>query len=435
VGVLGLLLCALGVPAARAAEPAQVRFAHLSPDTPAVDVAVTPVPAGGGPVTDPGPDVATGLAYRALSAYRPLAPGSYAVSVRAAGAPADTPPALSTRIDLPAGAARTVTLSGLFDDLALEALPDDLSAPAAGSARVRVLAAASASGPVTVTAAGVRLAEELPFPEAGRYVAVPAGQADVLVDGAPPLALDLAAGSVVTLVVLDRPDGGTEVRPVVDASGPAVVPAGGVDAGGGPAAAVPLGALTVVALAGLRRTRAPLLVIAAAATVLVPAAGSPAAVVPPRPVALAAASAPAVPAPVRLRAPGIDAPITPVDVDGDGTLAAPDDPLVAGWFVGGPAPGGTGPAVLAGHVDWAGSPAVFARLGSLRPGDEVTVERADGSTVRFTVTRVVRVAKDDFPGAAVYGPTPDAQLRLVTCGGTFDHAAGSYEDNVVVFAA
>jgi sortase (surface protein transpeptidase) len=90
--------------------------------------------------------------------------------------------------------------------------------------------------------------------------------------------------------------------------------------------------------------------------------------------------------------------------------------------------------VVTGHVDSADGPAVFFRLRELVPGDEVLVDRADGTTARFTVTRVERHLKDAFPTQAVYGPTADAQLRLVTCGGDFDRSARSYEDNVVVFA-
>jgi len=52
----------------------------------------------------------------------------------------------------------------------------------------------------------------------------------------------------------------------------------------------------------------------------------------------------------------------------------------------------------------------------------------------FTVTSVRTYAKDQFPTAAVYGPVPDAELRLITCGGVFDRSTGSYLSNVVVFA-
>jgi sortase (surface protein transpeptidase) len=90
--------------------------------------------------------------------------------------------------------------------------------------------------------------------------------------------------------------------------------------------------------------------------------------------------------------------------------------------------------VITGHVDWAGSPAVFARLDELTPGDDVYVGHADGTVSRFTVTRVDRHAKSAFPSAAVYGATTDAELRLITCGGACDRSAGSYRDNVVVSA-
>jgi sortase (surface protein transpeptidase) len=90
--------------------------------------------------------------------------------------------------------------------------------------------------------------------------------------------------------------------------------------------------------------------------------------------------------------------------------------------------------VLTGHVDSAAGPAVFFRLRDVAVGDAVLVERADGTTARFTVTRVARYPKDAFPAAAVYAPTPGAELRLITCGGTFDRAARSYRDDVVVDA-
>jgi sortase (surface protein transpeptidase) len=77
---------------------------------------------------------------------------------------------------------------------------------------------------------------------------------------------------------------------------------------------------------------------------------------------------------------------------------------------------------------------VFARLGDLRRGDAVLVLRSDGATARFVVRSIARVSKDRFPTAAVYGPTPVPTLRLITCGGPYDHARGRYPDDVVVFA-
>jgi sortase (surface protein transpeptidase) len=139
--------------------------------------------------------------------------------------------------------------------------------------------------------------------------------------------------------------------------------------------------------------------------------------------------------PVRLSLPtaGIDTALIDVGLDASGTLGAPAQ--AAGWYREGPTPGAPGPAVLTGHVDDADGPAVFFRLDEVAVGDPVVIERADGTTTRFTVTGVQRHPKGDFPSVAVYGPTPDAQLRLITCGGEFDRTTGSYRDNVVVFAA
>jgi sortase (surface protein transpeptidase) len=116
-------------------------------------------------------------------------------------------------------------------------------------------------------------------------------------------------------------------------------------------------------------------------------------------------------------------------------MEVPQDPALAGWFSGGPAPGALGPAVIAGHVTSDGAPAVFHRLGTMQRGDQVTVTREDGKTAVFTVTRLARFSKSQFPSRAVYGPIDHAGLRLITCGGTYDAARHRYLDNVVVFAS
>ena len=122
----------------------------------------------------------------------------------------------------------------------------------------------------------------------------------------------------------------------------------------------------------------------------------------------------------------------------DGTLETPaPGPHYneAAWYKYSPTPGSLGPAVLLGHVDSAAEgPSVFFRLGELRPGNRVSVTRADGSVARFIVDEVHRYAKDDFPTKRVYGDIDNAGLRILTCGGEFDEALGHYEDNIVVYA-
>lgn len=121
-------------------------------------------------------------------------------------------------------------------------------------------------------------------------------------------------------------------------------------------------------------------------------------------------------------------------LDGDGTLRAPESFGRAGWYAEGPPPGSPGPAVIAGHVDSRSGPAVFFRLDRLRPGDEIRVLRQDGRTAAFVVTGTRQYPKAQFPGAQVYAPTADPELRLITCSGAFDRTTGHYVDNTVVSA-
>jgi Sortase domain len=152
------------------------------------------------------------------------------------------------------------------------------------------------------------------------------------------------------------------------------------------------------------------------------------------PASLATAPLAAQPAWLSVPAIGVRTRLIDLGLNKNGTLQVPSTTTVAGWFTGSPRPGAVGSAVIAGHVDSYTGPGIFFWLRTLRPGDRVYVGRADGTMAVFTVTRVQMYAKDQFPTAAVYGPVPDAELRLITCGGVFDRALGSYLSNVVVFA-
>jgi sortase (surface protein transpeptidase) len=120
--------------------------------------------------------------------------------------------------------------------------------------------------------------------------------------------------------------------------------------------------------------------------------------------------------------------------DSRGVLVAPEYADTAGWWAKGVVPGDVGAAVIVGHLDTIQGPAVFVRLKQLRPGDAIEVRMSDGRTVRFAVDGSHVVRKALFPSDEVYGPTPDAQLRLITCSEPFDPVAHSYTDNLVVFA-
>ncbi|WP_239091494.1 class F sortase [Streptomyces sp. SID14478] len=139
-------------------------------------------------------------------------------------------------------------------------------------------------------------------------------------------------------------------------------------------------------------------------------------------------------APTRLSIPaiGVNTSLERLGLDKSRAMETPKNPAKAGWFTPGPTPGAKGPAVIAGHVTWNQTKSVFFNLARLRHGDHIAVQRNDGSTARFTVTRTEQYAKDHFPSIEVYRNIDYAGLRLITCAGTYrDH---HYADNVVVYA-
>jgi hypothetical protein len=267
--LLGAAVSVLGVPAATAAEGGLLRLAHLSPDTPAVDVYVDSV-------ADPDAGlVLPGVAYGTVSDYQTVPPGTYTVAMRTAGADPATPPALSATVEVGADTARTVAGVGNFADLGLDILEDDLTLPPAGQARVRVIAAAATAATLDVSlSGGAELAQGLEFAGTSGYVDVPAGATSLQVtpegSAATELPVEVAAGSVYSVIVLDAPGGGLAVQTALDAASMGVVPVGGVDTGaGGTAPAVPgtpglvglaalgVAALATVALLATRRARLP----------------------------------------------------------------------------------------------------------------------------------------------------------------------------------
>lgn len=139
-----------------------------------------------------------------------------------------------------------------------------------------------------------------------------------------------------------------------------------------------------------------------------------------------------VPVAVHIPALGVRAPILAMGVDDDRRLEVPSDAADAGWWSGGARPGERGPAVVVGHVDSRSGPGVFVGLPDLQRDDVVLIEREDGSVAHFAVRGREQHRKAAFPTERVYGPTSDARLRLITCGGAFDAEARSYLDNVIV---
>jgi Domain of unknown function (DUF4397) len=230
-----------GSPAGAAASPSYVRLAHLSPDTPKVDVYMTSY-------TRPQWKLLLkGVGYGAVSPYQRVQPDRYAVSMRPAGAPASSPPVLSTNVNATSGKAYTVAGVGPYAALGLAVLNDDLTLPSSGQARVRVLNGSARAKTVSVAAqGGPTVTNGIAFAKTTPYSAVPAGKwtLQVASTSQPNLeatsAVNVAAGDVYSLVVLDAGDGGLTLATHPDAVSAAVTPSGSIETGAGGAAGLHL---------------------------------------------------------------------------------------------------------------------------------------------------------------------------------------------------
>ena len=141
--------------------------------------------------------------------------------------------------------------------------------------------------------------------------------------------------------------------------------------------------------------------------------------------------------PVRLRIPalGMSVALLSLGENADGTVQVPNNDLEPGWFDLGPTPGQIGSSVILGHVDNSSGPGVFFTIRTLAAGDPIFVDQADGGTVEFVVNSVASYSKTAFPAQRVYGSHGSSALQLVTCGGAFDRATGSYLSNIVAYSS
>lgn len=231
VGVLSSLLLGttLAAPAA-AATGTYLRIAHLSPGMASADVSITSV-------ADPARSYRlAGMGYGEVSDYRGIEPGIYTISVRPAGAPPQSPPMLSTTLEVTAGGAYTVVgLEG--PGPTLRVLTDDLTPAPPGQTRLRVIDAAPSVPRLDVAVdGGPVLGAGLAYGAATGYRSVPSGPVTLQVKAGPdrvvPLPVGLVPGGESTVLVLER-DGRVQAAVSVDARGPGEVPTGGIETGRG----------------------------------------------------------------------------------------------------------------------------------------------------------------------------------------------------------
>jgi hypothetical protein len=134
---------------------------------------------------------------------------------------------------------------------------------------------------------------------------------------------------------------------------------------------------------------------------------------------------------------GVHSRLQTVGKNPDGSVQVPHAPHYnePAWYRYSPAPGQSGASVILGHIDsYFTGPSVFFSLGRLRPGNKFYVRRADGRIADFTVYAVREYPKNHFPTAKVYTGGDAAELRLITCGGSYNETSHHYDQNTVVFA-
>jgi hypothetical protein len=245
--LVGLCQLALaGSAASASAGVGWVRLTHLSPNTPAVDVYLYAFDNSTAQL------VLRHVAYGTVSPFEQLSAGEYTVAMRLAGAKPSSKPVLSTTVDVAAGHAYTVAGLGPASGLRLEVIPDPLTTPP-GKALVQVIQASLKQDVVSVKVGSQPLVGRLKFGDFTGFRAVSPGTLTVHVTGSSESAtssVDLAAGTIHTLVVLDGP-GALSIDNLLDAAGSKVAPSGAAPTGfGGTAARAGAPLLPWLALGG-----------------------------------------------------------------------------------------------------------------------------------------------------------------------------------------
>lgn len=240
VAVIATVLIAMpGTASAQEAGPddlppgkAWVRVGHFVPGMGAATIDLTPLPGSAEPAT-----LASGATYGSVSAYKKLTPGNYTATVRLTSS-MQADPLLSRSFEISAGDSRSLAVLGTAEEPRLALLSDDLTPPAPGTARVRLLSASEQANPLTVKAVdGPTVAEGAVLGQATQYATVPAGSWTLRLQSESASAsiqdVAIASGSVYTVVALDSADEGVELQVVTDAAGAVVAPQGGADTGVG----------------------------------------------------------------------------------------------------------------------------------------------------------------------------------------------------------
>jgi LPXTG-site transpeptidase (sortase) family protein len=132
---------------------------------------------------------------------------------------------------------------------------------------------------------------------------------------------------------------------------------------------------------------------------------------------------------------GVNARVLRMSVTSDGAIQAPAGIWDTGWYDGSAKPGQSGNAFIDGHISGPTMAAVFAKLKDLKSGDAITIERGDGSVLKYAVSSVTTTKLTDINmNNVLQGPGGSTQtLTIMTCGGSYQ-GNYTYDSRVIVQA-
>jgi LPXTG-site transpeptidase (sortase) family protein len=132
----------------------------------------------------------------------------------------------------------------------------------------------------------------------------------------------------------------------------------------------------------------------------------------------------------------VNARIMRQEVKASGEMSAPNNIADAGWYDSSSNPGDDGAVLINGHVNGATKSGVFHRLGNLREGDTIQIERGDGKIFSYKVIKLEAVDHDKLDLAQVLNSVePDKPgLNLVTHSSRYDIRTNKYEQRLIVYA-
>jgi len=130
----------------------------------------------------------------------------------------------------------------------------------------------------------------------------------------------------------------------------------------------------------------------------------------------------------------IAARVKPMALNPDNSVQAPINIFDSGWYTGSVKPGEAGAMLVDGHSTTDGQ-ALFGKLNTLVKGDQIQIEKGDGTRLNYEVVSTETVDKDAVDMKKLLLPYGNAlrALNLITCSGAWDDAENTLTQRTLVY--